>query len=259
MSKLLLSFDIEEFDVPLENGVEIPIEKQMERSVEGTENVLSLLKRNQIRATLFCTANFAKANPELIRKAVEDGHEIASHGYYHSNFEISHLKASKEELEKISGCEIKGFRMARMMYVEHQQIEDAGYKYDSSLNPTFIPGRYNNLSKPRTFFKVNSLIELPSSVSPVLRIPLFWLGLHNFPLWMYNKLLAKTLKNDGYAVIYFHPWEFTDLKSVKGKYKLSPLMTNNCGEQLLARLQKVIDYQRNLGTEFIPIAEYLQV
>lgn len=259
MNKLLLSFDIEEFDVPLENGIDIPLSKQMERSVEGTKNILSLLKRNNIRATLFCTANFAKANPELILQAVKDGHEIASHGYYHSNFEISHLRESKDVLEKISGCEIKGFRMARMMFVEHKQIEDAGYKYDSSLNPTFIPGRYNNLSKPRTLFNVGSLMELPSSVTPKFRIPLFWLGLHNFPLCIYNRMLAKTIKTDGYAVVYFHPWEFTDLKSVKREYKLSTLMTNNSGEELLNRLQKVIDYQKKLGTEFISISEYLQL
>ena len=258
MRKLLLSFDIEEFDVPIENGVEISMKDQMERSVEGTQNILSLLKRNNIKATLFCTANFAKSNQHIIEQAVAEGHEIASHGYYHSSFEVSHLKSSREELERISKTQVNGFRMARMMYVEHKEIENAGYKYDSSLNPTFIPGRYNNLSKPRTHFKVGQLIELPSSVTPIFRIPLFWLGLHNFPLKIYNMLLARTLKKDGYAVIYFHPWEFTDIKSVKSKYKLSGLMTNNSGEELINRLQKVIDYQRALGTEFITISEYLK-
>ena len=34
MRKLLLSFDIEEFDVPIENGVEISMKDQMERSDE---------------------------------------------------------------------------------------------------------------------------------------------------------------------------------------------------------------------------------
>ena len=33
---ILLSFDIEEFDAPLEHGVELPFEEQMRTSVEDT-------------------------------------------------------------------------------------------------------------------------------------------------------------------------------------------------------------------------------
>ena len=38
---ILLSFDIEEFDAPLEHGVELPFEEQMRTSVEGTRKILA--------------------------------------------------------------------------------------------------------------------------------------------------------------------------------------------------------------------------
>ncbi|MEG1574718.1 MAG: polysaccharide deacetylase family protein, partial [Bacteroidales bacterium] len=117
MPKLLLSFDIEEFDLPLENGVDIPFEEQMRRSVEGAEKILEILKRNKVVATLFCTANFAENAPDIIKRAVNEGHEIASHGLRHSQFYNADLLRSKEILEEITQVTVRGFRMARMMSV----------------------------------------------------------------------------------------------------------------------------------------------
>lgn len=50
---ILLSFDIEEFDAPLEHGVELPFEEQMRTSVEGTRKILACLARHRVKATFF--------------------------------------------------------------------------------------------------------------------------------------------------------------------------------------------------------------
>ena len=81
---ILLSFDIEEFDAPLEHGVELPFEEQMRTSVEGTRKILACLARHRVKATFFCTANFALHAKDLILDIQKGGHEIASHGFYHS-------------------------------------------------------------------------------------------------------------------------------------------------------------------------------
>ena len=126
-----LSFDIEEFDVPLENGVDISFSEQIRISTEGTLRILDILNKYKIKATFFCTAQYAKNAREIMKKIVNDGHELASHGYYHSNFEVSHLGESKEYLEALSGCNISGFRMARMMPVDELEIYKAVYLYNS--------------------------------------------------------------------------------------------------------------------------------
>jgi len=56
------------------------------------------------------------------------GHEIASHGFYHSSFETADLRKSKEALEELTGQPVNGFRMARMMPVEEEEIHKAGYR-----------------------------------------------------------------------------------------------------------------------------------
>lgn len=127
---ILLSFDIEEFDAPLEHGVELPFEEQMRTSVEGTRKILACLARHRVKATFFCTANFALHAKDLILDIQKGGHEIASHGFYHSSFETADLRKSKEALEELTGQPVNGFRMARMMPVEEEEIHKAGYLYN---------------------------------------------------------------------------------------------------------------------------------
>jgi hypothetical protein len=92
---ILLSFDIEEFDMPFEYDRSLPFEEQIAISVTGTQAILDILKKNNVTATFFCTANFAVNAAGMIKQIVQDGHEVASHGYYHSEFETGHLKSSR--------------------------------------------------------------------------------------------------------------------------------------------------------------------
>mgnify|MGYP000005798630 FL=1 len=251
---ILLSFDIEEFGVPLEHGIEVPFEQQMAVSIEGTRKILACLKRHQIHATFFCTANFAAHAPEIIENILQDGHEIASHGYYHSSFEMEDLKRSREFLEQQTGQPVKGFRMARMMPIDEKEIKKAGYTYNSSLNPTCIPGRYNHLDKPRTWFYKDDVLQLPASVSPVFRFPLFWLAYHNLPAKVYRWLFQRTLKHDGYIVTYFHPWEFTNLK----KWNLPFIITNHSGEGMIKRLDDLISFSIKKDYTFMTFSSFQQ-
>lgn len=255
MKKVLLSFDIEEFDMPLEYGKPISFQDQISVSTRGTRIILDILLDNQIPATFFSTVVFAANAKDLIQRINKEGHELASHGYFHSAFENKHLAESKSELEKLSGRPVTGFRMARMMPVDDHAIETAGYRYNSSLNPVYLPGRYNNFFKPRTIFKTDSLIQLPASATPVMRVPLFWLSFHNFPLWMYKAACVRTINHDHYLNIYFHPWEFTDL--TRTEYGLPEFVSKNSGDQMIARFKTWIQWMKKKGYTFSTISDFM--
>lgn len=246
---ILLSFDVEEFDMPMEYGKTIPFDEQLAISTQGTLSVLELLKQNGIKATFFCTANYAVNKPDIIAKMVTDGHEIASHGYYHSDFKVEHLHQSKTKLEEISGTPVIGFRMARMMPVDEAEIAKAGYAYNSSLNPTFIPGRYNNFSKPRTWFFDHDVLQLPASVSPLVRFPLFWLTFHNVPLSLIKWMSAAAHRKDGYLNLYFHPWEFTDLNQPE-RFGFPAYVSKLSGDAYLKKISDFIHWAKSKGYEF---------
>jgi peptidoglycan/xylan/chitin deacetylase (PgdA/CDA1 family) len=212
---ILLNFDLEEFDMPSEYGSPIPFDEQIAISTAGTTVILDLLKKHDIKCTFFCTAVFALNNTPLMERIIAEGHEVASHTYDHSKFEIGDLLRSKETLTEITGKPVLGFRMPRMMPVSDRELYNAGYLYNSSINPTWIPGRYNNLHRPRNLFCNEKVLQLPASVGSDFRFPLFWLSFHNLPLWYYKHLCKKAYQKDGYLNLYYHPWEFTPLHDKK--------------------------------------------
>ncbi|MBD3749763.1 MAG: polysaccharide deacetylase family protein [Sphingobacteriales bacterium] len=255
---ILLSFDIEEFDLPLEYGQYLVLKDQLAISTKGTYLILELLSELALKATFYCTANYAKYYPEVIKKIITEGHELASHGVEHSNFKKEHLKQSKEILEQISGVKIFGFRMPRLAEVDSHWIQDAGYKYNSSLNPTWLPGRYNHFNKSRTFYRSGDLIQVPVSVSPVFRIPLFWLSFHHFPLYLLKYLSNWTYSRDNYVHLYFHPWEFIDLRSNPSLDLLPNYITRRSGIELYRILKNYLIWIKSKNFELVNTKDFLQ-
>lgn len=252
---ILLSFDIEEFDMPFEYGGEIPFEEQIALSQKGVERILDLLKKYNAKATFFSTVVFAENSKDLIHRLLSEGHELASHTYYHSQFEVEDLKKSKERLEELFDTEVFGLRMPRMRPVDEKDVAEAGYFYNSSINPTFLPGRYNNLHISRRYFNQSGVWQIPASVSP-MRIPLFWLSFHNFPMFFYQYLAQNALKKDGYLNIYFHPWEFVDIKNPK--YKLPNFTTKNTGGDMVNRFDNFLSWLIAKGNTFGTFKDFMQ-
>lgn len=252
---ILISFDIEEFDMPLEYNKDISFEDQMEISIRGTMHILDILEKHQVKATFFSTVIFAQNAPAVIKRLLANGHELASHGYYHSAFDKTHLALSRKALQELSSQEINGFRMPRMKPVDDDELRKAGYLYNSSINPTWLPGRYNNLSSPRTIFEKAGIWQIPASVSPMIRFPLFWLSFHNLPLWIYTWLAKSTYKKDGYLNIYFHPWEFTDLRD-KNRFGLPGYVSKNSGEQMIERMDAFISTFKKENYSFSTLSEF---
>jgi peptidoglycan/xylan/chitin deacetylase (PgdA/CDA1 family) len=251
-NSILLSFDIEEFDIPEEYGQPLAEDIKFEICRRGLSNIISLLERLDIAATFFVTANYALRDRDKI-KQLSKHHEIASHGFYHSQFCLEDLYKSKQTLEAITDTKVTGFRMARLQPVDDIEIEKAGYEYNSSMNPTYIPGRYNNLSKPRTAYYTNKLLNLPISVTPGIRFPLFWLSFKNFPLPAIQLATKLTLETDSYLNIYFHPWEFTDIS----QFNLPGYIKKDAGSKMLEKLEKYLTWLKTQG-RFISISEFGQ-
>ena len=252
-----MSFDLEEFDVPREHGVDISLAEGMAVSKYGAEIILDILKANGVCGTFFCTANFAMNAPDIMARIKSEGHEIACHGCDHWRPEPSDVSESKRIIEAIAGVECKGYRQPRMFPVSDEAIRGNGYLYNSSLNPAFIPGRYMHIFTPRTSFMREGVLQIPVSVTPWFRVPLFWLSLHNFPLHLYCRLARRVLRHDGCFVTYFHPWEFYEL-SAHPEYRIPFIIKKHSGEQLKSRLDGLIKYLKSIGESFGTFAPFAE-
>ena len=252
MKKVIcLSFDFEECDLPRESGVDFPIEDGMRVSSEGANAVLDILGRQGVKATFFCTLNFAERAPEIMKRIIAGGHEVAAHGVDHFRQVPEDPFLCKEGLERLYGVKVSGYRQPRMFPVDDAALGRAGYRYNSSLNPAFIPGRYCHFDVPRRPFLKDGLLQIPASVTPVIRFPLFWLALHLLPEWLYRAFVRWTLRCDGHVVTYFHPWEFSaELASRSKELKVPSLVKPNLGASMGARLERFIEAMRRDGVEF---------
>jgi hypothetical protein len=253
--KILLTFDLEEFDLPGEFGCPISDEDQIRISDNGLQILIGLLSKYNISATFFTTSFYAVRNKELVKK-LSVNHEIASHSKFHSSFSKEDPFDSKAEIEMITGKKVYGFRMPHFGKIDLSVLKVAGYIYDSSINPTYIPGRYNNLtSRRKIYFDHNTrLTEVPVSVSPLIRFPLFWLSFKNIPFPLYLYMCKKTMLKDSYLHLYFHPWEFVDLKSFTIPWYIKDLS----GNSFTGRFEKLIGELAKIG-EFSTISDFLNL
>jgi len=163
------------------------------------------------------------------------------------------LLESRIRLEEIIQKPVKGLRMPRMRQVRVGDINEAGYSYDASIHPTWLPGRYNNFNLPRTNYREQGLIRVPASVSPNFRIPLFWLSFKNFPYALYIRLALQTLRKDGYLSLYFHPWEFTNITA----FGLPKYTTKGSDNELLDKLYRLLN-DLNKQAEFVTMGDFIE-
>lgn len=246
---VLLSFDIEEFDLPTEYGAAIGDDALYSVAGDGTRAILDLLREagDDVKATFFTTGRFAERFPKLVKEMAAAGHEVASHGYSHSSFAEDDLAKSKRILEDVAGAPVVGFRMARLAPVDKRRILDAGYRYESSMNPIWLPGRYNNLSKPILPFREEcGLWQFPISVVPGVRFPLFWLSFKNLPLPLYRGLARFVLRRTGLFNMYSHPWEY-DARAREPQWRIPGYVVRHAGEVQAKRLASLIASLRALA------------
>lgn len=87
--------------------------------VWGTEYVpamLDIFKQHNIKITFFIGGQWAEQNPELLKRMVQEGHELGNHGYSHKYHSRLNLEQNKDEIikaekviERIAGVKTRLF------------------------------------------------------------------------------------------------------------------------------------------------------
>ena len=189
------------------------------------ERILALFEQNGVRATFFTLGWIAERYPAMVRRIVEAGHELASHGYGHlrasdqSRAEFDNdIRSAKALLEDIGGQAVLGYR-APSFSIGHANLwaldalHEAGYKYSSSIYPV-LHDHYGMPDAPRFAFYPNGpdgLLEVPITTVKMggRNLPAggggyFRLLPYALSRWMMEKVNREDQES---ALFYFHPWE----------------------------------------------------
>lgn len=203
-----LGFDVEEFDFPLERGRGIDFGTQLAVSSEGWSSCWTCSRgwscgpRFTRRPILPSTARTlsAASSPEAtrwLRMTITTADRRVG---------PCRQPADARRADRTAHCRLPCPAAGRRFV---RGARGGGYRYNSSINPTWIPTRYNNLRAPCSVSREEGLTIYPVSVSAPFRVPLFWISLHVMPLPLYKLLCRSALRRDGHLNLYFHPWEFS--------------------------------------------------
>jgi polysaccharide deacetylase family protein (PEP-CTERM system associated) len=223
-----ISFDIEEhfhvaaFDCVARRRHWNTQESRVERN---TQLILDVLDQRGIKATMFVLGWVAERNKALVKRIVDAGHELASHGYAHElitgqsplDFRED-VSRAKKILEDIGGKPVLGYRAPTFSITNETGwalpiLVEEGYRYDSSIVPIVhdyygIPGANPNIHTIKT--NSGSIVEVPPSTCKLAGITIPIAGGGYFRLFPYSflKRLWRRVEAQGHPlIIYLHPWE----------------------------------------------------
>lgn len=194
------------------------------RVEHNTDRILQQFDRAGTKATFFTLGWVAERYPAMVRRIVEQGHELASHGWEHirvftqsADAFRADIRKTKLLLEDIGGVAVTGYRAATFSIGKRtpwafEVLESEGYRYSSSIYPV-RHDLYGMPDAPRTPFHPGSgsLWEIPMTTVRLgsRNIPCSGGGYFRLlPYALYRFLLARLNSGENRpGIFYFHPWE----------------------------------------------------
>jgi polysaccharide deacetylase family protein (PEP-CTERM system associated) len=190
----------------------------------NVDRLLGLLDGAGAHATFFTLGWIAERYPQLVKRIVAGGHELASHGYGHLRASdlaqfTDDITRSKALLEDLGGVRVLGYRAPSFSIGQANlwaldALHAAGYRYSSSIYP-IAHDHYGMPDAPRFAFYPNGpdgLLEVPITTVHLLGRNLPAGGGGYFRLLPYAAsrwLMRRVNEQDGKpAIFYCHPWEF---------------------------------------------------
>ena len=203
------------------------------RVVGNTLACLDLFAAAGVHATFFTLGWVGQRHPALMRRIVEGGHELASHGWDHQRvFTMTRaqfrddLARTRDVLADAAGVPIRGYRApsfsidARTPWA-HEELALAGYAYSSSVAP-LRHDHYGWPQAPRFAwrpFADDAFLEIPVTVAQFGRRRLATGGgfFRLLPAALTDHAVRQCNRQGQPAAFYFHPWEIDpDQPRVKG-------------------------------------------
>lgn len=142
----------------------------------ATPKVLDILKEEDVKATFFVIGKYVDERPELVKRAYDEGHYIANHGYDHSNKNlyksnesfINEIKKTDEAIGKAIGVDDYCSHVFRFpngyMSKKNKSNKKEASKLLEEMNYTYIDWNCLNNDSMKKYSKQQLLENLKKSI-----------------------------------------------------------------------------------------------
>tara|TARA_R110002051_G_scaffold325568_1_gene428951 strand:- start:913 stop:1752 length:840 start_codon:yes stop_codon:yes gene_type:complete len=219
----ILTFDIEEwFHCDFISGnkswgnYEVRIHK-------NTDFILDTLSKYNRKGTFFILGWIAEKYPEVVKKIVNEGHEIGCHSMYHElvhRFTPEEFETDTQEAldviqdivgEKVIMYRAPAFSITKETPWAFEILHKLGITYDASVFPAFHDyGGFPSFGNAEpTIIETNGIYikEFPMNIHNIMNKSIVFSGGGFFRLFPYS-LIKKWTKKSDYVMTYFHPRDF---------------------------------------------------
>lgn len=198
---------------------------QPSRVARNVEILLDMLARYGVSGTFFTLGWVGSKHPDIVRRIARAGHEVASHGWWHTRVTMTtpeqfreDVRSSKRLLEDLCGQPVIGYRAPSFSIVPGREwaldiLVEEGYRYDSSLFPIRRSG-YGYPGAPAVPHVLRRpsgpLYEIPPATTVIagVRIPAAGGGyLRQFPFGLIRRAFREHGARGLPGMFYIHPWE----------------------------------------------------
>ena len=144
-------------------------------TLKATGKILDILKEENVKATFFVIGKHVKENPELVKRAYDEGHYIANHGYSHDNSKlylssesfINEIKNTDIEIGKAIGVENYSSHVFRFpngyMSSVYKSKKEEYVKLLSNIDYTYIDWNCLNKDSEKKYSNYELLNNLKNS------------------------------------------------------------------------------------------------
>lgn len=141
-------------------------------TLKATPKILDILKEEDVVATFFVVGKHVKENPDLVKRAYDEGHYIANHGYSHNNSKlytdddsfINEIKNTDIEIGKALGISNYCSHVFRFpngyMSPNNKAKKKKVLKLLETLNYTYVDWNCLNKDSERKYSKAQLLNNL---------------------------------------------------------------------------------------------------
>lgn len=123
-----------------ENGKTVYLTFDEGYELQYTPQILDILKEHQVQATFFITGHYLTSQPDLVKRMVAEGHQVANHTYHHPDLSTVSQERCQQEITRLADefRDLTGTQMAPFLRPPMGKYSVSSLAWTDSLQYTTV-------------------------------------------------------------------------------------------------------------------------